>query len=83
MTLRESIRRATLPCKSSRWPASVIFLNEDFPVAAKTRLIHRGMSVTALAEKIRKNRATVSLVINQHSRKFPKVEAAIRKELGL
>lgn len=41
------------------------------------------MSVTALAVKIKKSRTNVSLVIHGRRYRMPKIESAIRKELGL
>jgi hypothetical protein len=56
---------------------------QSFSESAKIRLIQRGMTVTALAAKIKKSRTNVSLVIHGRRYQMPKVEAAVRKELGL
>lgn len=53
-----------------------------FSQSAKIRLIQLGISVTELAERVGSNRTNTSLVIHQ-SRRLPKLEAKIRKELGL
>jgi hypothetical protein len=50
--------------------------------SSRIRLILRGQSITALAGKLGFDRASVSLTIHGR-RRMPKVEAAIRKELGL
>lgn len=57
-------------------------LNQSFSFRVKTRLLERGDSVAALARRLRFDRASCSLVIHQR-RRMPRVEAAIRKELGL
>lgn len=55
---------------------------QSFWQSAKIRLIERGESITALAMRIGYPRNTVSLAIHER-RHMPKVELAIRKELGL
>jgi hypothetical protein len=57
-------------------------IKPSFSKSAKIRLIEREMTVGQLAEKIGFNRWNVSLTIHQR-RRFPRIEAAIRKELDL
>lgn len=54
----------------------------DFALAAKTALLHRGMTVTALAEALGLARNTVSIAIN-HPTMLPRVKARIRSKLHL
>ncbi|MBE7497108.1 MAG: hypothetical protein HS117_19375 [Verrucomicrobiaceae bacterium] len=54
----------------------------DFALAAKTALLRRGMTVTALAETLGLARNTVSIAIN-HPTMLPRVKARIRKKLHL
>jgi len=51
-------------------------------VQVKKRLIERGLTVTALAERLGKSRVCVSQAIN-HATMFPGIQRRIRKELGL
>ena len=53
---------------------------DKFRLRVKTQLLHRGLSVTALARRLGCLRSTVSVAINQS--RFPKVRAKIEKELA-
>jgi IS30 family transposase len=53
-----------------------------FRVAVMTKLLRRGLTVTAFARQLGYARNTVSMEINRR-RNFPNVRAAIRKELGV
>lgn len=55
---------------------------QSFNVQVKKRLLDRGLTVTALAEKLGKSRVCVSQAIN-HATMFPGIQRRIRKELGL
>lgn len=55
-------------------------LQQKFFLRVKTQLLHRGMTITELAEKIGYKRNTVSLVIHER-RKMPKVREAIVNEI--
>lgn len=55
---------------------------ETFSVTVRKRLLERGQSILGFSEELGYPRNSVSLVIHQR-RRMPKVEAAIRKELGL
>ena len=55
---------------------------EDFALAAKTRLLHAGMTVTSLARSMGLARNTVSIAIN-HPSMLPGVKTRIRQHLGL
>jgi DNA-binding transcriptional regulator WhiA len=52
-----------------------------FRRAARVELVHRELSITALADKLSLPRSTVSKAIN--SGRFPRVRAAIAKALAL
>lgn len=54
---------------------------EVFRVAAKSAITRRRTSITAVAGKLGFARNTVSMAINRY--KFPRVLAALRKELNL
>lgn len=56
--------------------------NQSFSLRVKIRLLERNDTVKALAARVGFDRASCSLVIHQR-RRMPRVEAAIRKELGL
>lgn len=58
------------------------FHSTDFSAQAKIRLIQRQESVTALARRIGFPRNSVSLAIHGR-RRMPRIERAVRKELGL
>lgn len=66
------------PANSSKSPAQA----PSFRVAAKTRLIELGVSVTELAHRLGLARNTVSIAIN-HETMMPSVKERIRKELNL
>ncbi len=55
---------------------------QNFKTLVKKRLIDLGMTTTRLAERIGKERNTVSIAIN-HDSMFLPTKALIRKELGL
>lgn len=46
-----------------------------FKITVKTRLLSKGITVTEIARRIRRNRTTVSLAINQG--RFPRIQREI------
>ena len=54
----------------------------NFALAAKTALLQRSMTITALAQTLGFARNTVSIAIN-HPSMLPTVKARIRSHLGL
>lgn len=55
---------------------------DNFRTDVKVRLIQRGLTVTALARKLKRSRNAVSIAIN-HASMFPSLKKRIRKEVGL
>ena len=56
----------------------------NFTTAARVALVQRGWTVTELARRINRPRATVSRVIHSDdANKFPKVRRAIARKLKL
>ena len=55
---------------------------QDFALAAKTALLQRGLTVTALAAALGLARNTVSIAIN-HPTMLPRVKSRIRQRLHL
>lgn len=56
--------------------------NQSFGQSVKIRLIQRHESVTALSRRLGYSRTNVALVIHGR-RRMPRIERAVRKELGL
>lgn len=55
-------------------------LQDKFRIRVKTHLLHRGLTVTDLAQRIGVRRTTVSVAINQD--RFPRVREKIAKEIA-
>jgi DNA-binding Xre family transcriptional regulator len=55
--------------------------NQDFPLRVKTTLWRRKMTVGQLAQRIGRNRTSVSTAI--HNTRFPLIREAILKTLSL
>lgn len=54
---------------------------KQFPLKVKVALLNRGMSVTALARAVKRNRCTVSTAI--HTDRYPRTRAAVARHLNL
>jgi len=55
---------------------------ENFGIQAKILMLREGVTVTALAKRVKRSRTAVSLALN-HATMLPKVKKLIRKELGI